>query len=65
MAHLATATPGVGAEEFPCDILGPIAYEEDLLVEPLEVCDGAVRAPDKPGLGVELDENKLARYRVA
>ena len=64
MAHLATATPGVGAEEFPCDILGPIAYEEDLLTEPLEVCNGAVRAPDKPGLGVELDENKLARYQV-
>lgn len=65
MAHLATATPGVGAEEFPCDILGPLAYEEDLLVEPLEVRDGAVRAPDKPGLGVELDEAKLARHRVA
>lgn len=65
MAHLATATTGVGAEEFPCDILGPLAYEEDLLVEPLEVRDGAVRAPDKPGLGVELDEAKLARYRVA
>jgi muconate cycloisomerase len=64
MAHLATATTGIGAEEFPCDILGPLAYEEDLLVEPLEVRDGAVRAPDRPGLGVELDEAKLARYRV-
>jgi muconate cycloisomerase len=65
MAHLATATPGIGAEEFPCDILGPLAYEDDLLAEPLEVRDGAVRAPDKPGLGVELDEAKLARYRVS
>jgi muconate cycloisomerase len=64
MAHLATATTGIGAEEFPCDILGPLAYEEDLLVEPLEVRDGAVRAPDGPGLGVELDEGRLARYRV-
>jgi L-alanine-DL-glutamate epimerase-like enolase superfamily enzyme len=64
MAHLATATPGVGAEEFPCDILGPLAYEDDLLAEPIEVRDGQVRAPDKPGLGVELDEAKLARYRV-
>jgi muconate cycloisomerase len=64
MAHLATATPGVGAEEFPCDILGPLGYADDLLCEPLEVRDGAVRAPEKPGLGVELDEAKLARYRV-
>ena len=31
MAHLATATPGIGAEEFPCDILGPLGYEHDLL----------------------------------
>jgi L-alanine-DL-glutamate epimerase-like enolase superfamily enzyme len=65
MAHLATATMGIGAEEFPCDILGPLAYEEDLLTEPLEFRDGAIRAPDKPGLGVELDESKVARYRVA
>jgi len=65
MAHLATATTGIGAEEFPCDILGPLAYEEDLLTEPLQFRDGAIRAPDKPGLGVELDEAKLARYRVA
>jgi L-alanine-DL-glutamate epimerase-like enolase superfamily enzyme len=64
MAHLATATTGIGAEEFPCDILGPLAYEADLLAEPLEVKDGTVKAPDKPGLGVELDETKLARYRV-
>jgi muconate cycloisomerase len=65
MAHLATATTGIGAEEFPCDILGPLGYADDLLTEPLQVRDGAVRAPDKPGLGVELDEAKLARYRVS
>jgi L-alanine-DL-glutamate epimerase-like enolase superfamily enzyme len=64
MAHLASATTGIGAEEFPCDILGPLGYEDDVLTEPLEFRDGAIRAPDKPGLGVELDEAKLARYRV-
>lgn len=64
MAHLATATPGIGAEEFPCDILGPLAYEDTLLVEPLEVADGAVKAPERPGLGVELDDAKVARYLV-
>ncbi|MEX2262250.1 MAG: enolase C-terminal domain-like protein [Bryobacteraceae bacterium] len=64
MTHLAMATPGIGAEEFPCDILGPLAYEHDLLAEPLEFRDGAMRASDRPGLGVELDEAMLARYRV-
>jgi muconate cycloisomerase len=58
------ATPGVGAEEFPCDILGPLAYEHDLLQQSLDVRDGSVAAPDKPGLGVEIDESMLARYRA-
>lgn len=64
MAHLATATIGVGAEEYPCDILGPLAYEHDLLAEPMEFKDGAMRAPSGPGLGVALDEEMVARYRV-
>jgi L-alanine-DL-glutamate epimerase-like enolase superfamily enzyme len=64
MAHVATATAGVGAEEFPCDILGPLAYEHDLLQEPLDVHDGSVAVSDKPGLGVEIDERMLAKYRV-
>jgi L-alanine-DL-glutamate epimerase-like enolase superfamily enzyme len=64
MTHLATASVGVGAEEFPCDILGPLAYEHDLLAQPIEVHDGAVKVPQGPGLGVELDEKMIARYRV-
>ena len=64
MIHLAMATPGIGAEEFPCDILGPFFYEDDLLVEPLPITGGAARPLEKPGLGVELDERKLAKYRV-
>jgi muconate cycloisomerase len=64
MAHLAAATTGIGAEEFPCDILGPLGYEHDLLATPIEFRDGAVRVPDGPGLGVTLDEGMLARFRV-
>jgi L-alanine-DL-glutamate epimerase-like enolase superfamily enzyme len=63
MAHLAAATTGIGAEEFPCDILGPLAYEHDLLAEPIEFRDGAVRVPSGPGLGIALDEGMLARFR--
>jgi muconate cycloisomerase len=64
MAHLAAATPAVNAEEFPCDILGHLAYEDDIVTERLRMIDGYVRVPNKPGLGVELDEGKLERYRV-
>jgi muconate cycloisomerase len=64
MAHLAAATPAVGAEEFPCDILGPLAYEHDLLEQSLEVKDGTVAPPDGPGLGIALDEEMLQKYRA-
>jgi L-alanine-DL-glutamate epimerase-like enolase superfamily enzyme len=64
MTHLATATLGIGAEEFPCDILGPLGYEHDLLVEPIDFQDGSVQAPEGPGLGIALDEKMVARYRA-
>src|SRR4029079_4471780 len=37
MIHLAMATPSIAAEEFPCDILSPFFYEDDLLAEPLPI----------------------------
>jgi len=40
-------------------------YTDDLITEPYEFRDGAFIVPDRPGLGVELDEEKLRRYRVA
>ncbi|MHB8293825.1 MAG: enolase C-terminal domain-like protein [Acidimicrobiales bacterium] len=32
---------------------------------PIECCDGRMRVPDGPGLGVELDEDAVQRYTVA
>jgi L-alanine-DL-glutamate epimerase-like enolase superfamily enzyme len=64
MAHLAAACPGIGAEEFPCDILGPLAYEDDLLADKMEFRAGAITPPSGPGLGVTLDEDRLQHYRV-
>jgi L-alanine-DL-glutamate epimerase-like enolase superfamily enzyme len=64
MIHLAMATPAIGAEEFPCDILSPFFYEGDLLAEPLPIEAGKASPLERPGLGVELDEQKVERYRV-
>lgn len=64
MVHLALASRGIAAEEFPCDIIGPLFYEDDIVREPLPIKAGEARANDKPGLGVELDEEKVERYRV-
>ena len=64
MVHLAIATRGITAEEFPCDIIGPFYYEDDIVREPLAITPGKAKPNEKPGLGVELDENKLEKYRV-
>jgi muconate cycloisomerase len=64
MIHLGMATAGIGAEEFPCDILSPFYYEEDILAEPLRIRAGEARPHEKPGLGVELDEDKVQFFRV-
>ena len=39
-------------------------FEDDIIVEPFAVRDGALLAPAGPGLGIEIDEAKLERYRV-
>jgi muconate cycloisomerase len=64
MVHLAMATRGIAAEEYPCDIIGPFYYEDDIVREPLPIKPGQARPNDRPGLGVELDEQKVKRYRV-
>jgi len=63
MIHLAMATSAFSAD-WPCDIIGPLFYTDELLKEPLPICGGQARAPQGPGLGVELDEEKVRRYRV-
>lgn len=47
----------------PCDIIGNVLREDDLIVEPIRIEDGAAVVPDGPGLGVELDREAIDRYR--
>jgi L-alanine-DL-glutamate epimerase-like enolase superfamily enzyme len=65
MIHVAMATPGIGADEYPCDIIGPMYYTDELLQEALPIKAGEARPNDRPGLGVELDEDKMKLYRVS
>jgi L-alanine-DL-glutamate epimerase-like enolase superfamily enzyme len=39
-------------------------YEHNLLTHRIDVIGGHAQAPDAPGLGVEIDEAALAKYRV-
>lgn len=62
--HLACALPGALILEVYRDTVDP--FRNELFVEPLRLDeDGCVRAPDKPGLGVSLNEELLAPYRIA
>jgi L-alanine-DL-glutamate epimerase-like enolase superfamily enzyme len=46
------------------EYLTPCAYIEDLSVEPFVLDDdGYLQIPDSPGLGVELDREKLKKYQ--
>ena len=58
--HAAAAT----GCELPCDIIGSLLREDDLIVDPIPFEDGLLVVPDAPGLGVELDRDALAHYGV-
>ena len=38
------------------------AFGEDIAVNPFEVVNGYIQVPSAPGLGIELDEEALAKY---
>ncbi len=58
--HLASALPEV---EYPNDA-GLHFLSADVLAEPQEVRDGAMKLPAGPGLGVTLDRAKLDRLTL-
>src|ERR1041385_180474 len=64
MVHLGLASLGITPEDFPCDIIGPFYYEMDIVRKPLPITPGKAQANAQPGLGVELDEEKIERFRV-
>jgi len=41
-----------------------IYYQDDIITEAFEYAEGDVIIPSRPGLGVDLDEDKIEYYRV-
>jgi L-alanine-DL-glutamate epimerase-like enolase superfamily enzyme len=41
-----------------------IYYQDDIIQEPFGFSDGDVIVSAKPGLGIELDEDKVKHYRL-
>ena len=65
-AHLAAGLADSPYLEFPYD---PPAWTPEardfLLTEPIRIDkDGYLRLPDKPGLGIELDPDKMKKYEA-
>lgn len=58
MVHLAAATPHLS---YACDTHWPWKSSDVIAPGALEFREGAVKVPDRPGLGVELDPDALAR----
>ena len=61
MLHLAAATP------YMTYAIDSHYHDQvdDLITEPFVYQNGCMKVPDGPGLGVELDRDKLARYHAA
>lgn len=60
--HLIAAFPNTELLEYS---LTQSPIRSDLLLEPLRAIQGFVQVPEKPGLGIEVNPEVVARYRVA
>ena len=46
------------------DIFGEFCRVDDLIVEPIKIENGYANITEKPGLGVELDQEAIEKYKV-
>ena len=64
--HVSAGVGGGPYFEYPYDPPGWTPERRDfMLAEPVTVnADGEIEVPRKPGLGIELDEGAIARWRI-
>jgi L-alanine-DL-glutamate epimerase-like enolase superfamily enzyme len=63
-AHLSATTLSCPYIEFLPKELAESQLRKDLVLNELPVEDGKIILPEKPGLGIELNEEKLLQYSV-
>jgi len=60
IAHVAASTPNFTGPNDTCYH----GLVDDILVEKLKIENGRIEVPMGPGLGVEVDESKIEKYRI-
>ena len=59
-----TVTNAVRPHEYSEEFTGPVDKVAEIFVEPVVPEEGVIRIPDRPGLGLELDQKALSRAAV-
>ena len=62
--HLSAVSPTCSFIEFLPKELAESQLRKDLVINELEVKNGTIPLPDKPGLGIEINENKLLEFQI-
>ena len=60
-AHIVAAAPNL---DLPCYPAGPLVYQEQIVKERVRYEDGHFLVPEGPGIGMELDEERLNAQRL-
>lgn len=63
-AHLAFATPNCPMIEFLPAEMCDSALRIELVDDPIRMVDGVIALPDRPGLGIDLNMDAVAKYEV-
>jgi L-alanine-DL-glutamate epimerase-like enolase superfamily enzyme len=61
MLHLAASSPNVSLAN-DCTYYG---LEDDIIKSPFRIHRGAMEVPQAPGLGIEIDRQKLRRFLIS
>jgi galactonate dehydratase len=59
VVHFALATPNWLIQEA---IASDVPWRNEVIVNPIEVVDGSIAPPTRPGLGIDVDEQAAAKY---
>ncbi len=65
IAHIGATFDTIHRCPVPFDDIGPIYHENDIVANGVTLAGGFAQVPDGPGLGVELDEGRVAAHMVS